>query len=195
EYRKARKHPLCPLGEINHYRYKSDTCKKCCKKARCNNIICLEQDIECKWSLFKTNKKYKKYKNIVSFCKAKFERTKQDHLHFHNYMQFNNRTTINIVKAMFDNNEEIIFSPGKYCKYSFFDLNNLEECPFEFGKYRFLSSSSNETVNKINNIILENYEKQKAIINNDYSYKDVITNRSKWPITFASIPQNLEKAI
>ncbi|CAG8821216.1 23212_t:CDS:2, partial [Gigaspora margarita] len=66
---------------------------------------------------------------------------------------------------------------------------------FEFKKYRCLSSSFNKTVDKINNIILENYEKQKAIIDNGYNYKDVITDRLKWPITFTSILQNLEKII
>ncbi|KAF0456288.1 hypothetical protein F8M41_001375 [Gigaspora margarita] len=85
------------------------------QKARCNNIICLnclEYGIKCKWSLFRTNEEYEKCKNIVSFCKAKFERTEQGHLYFYNYMQFNNRTTINIVKAIFDNYEGIVFSPG-----------------------------------------------------------------------------------
>ncbi|CAG8599742.1 15878_t:CDS:2, partial [Gigaspora rosea] len=106
-------------------------------------------------------------------------------------------------------------SKNQYCKCSLFDLNNLDDCkictiecckqrkkelldeegsgPFEFGRYRFLLGSSNETVDKINNIILENYEKQKAIINNNDTYYNVVSDRRKWPTTFVSSPQNLEK--
>ncbi|CAG8814133.1 9020_t:CDS:2, partial [Gigaspora margarita] len=181
------------------------------------------RSIDCKWSLFRNEKEYEKCKNVVSFCKAKFERTQQGQLYFHNYMQFNSRATMNIVKAIFDDDEGISFLPGillkgnskenldyveklygrykiyhnpskKYYKCNFFDLNNVKECeictikccrqqrkeqldeegfgPFQFEKYRFLFGSSNETVDKINNIVLENYKKQKTIIDNNYSYKD-----------------------
>ncbi|CAG8843296.1 43009_t:CDS:2, partial [Gigaspora margarita] len=159
--------PICHLCEINYYRCKSDTCQKCCKKARCNDIICLnctERGINCKWLLFRTEEEYEKCKNVVSFCKAKFERTQQGQLHFHNYIQFNSRATINIVKAIFDDDEGISFPPEQ--------LDEEGSGPFQFGKYRFLSGSSDETVDKINNIVLENYKKQKTIIDNNYSYKD-----------------------
>ncbi|CAG8759445.1 39540_t:CDS:2 [Gigaspora margarita] len=161
---------------------------------------------------------YEKCKNVVLFCKAKFERTEQGFLHFYNYLQFNNKITMQIVKSIFNKDKGIIFpqgilpkgaskenfdyieklfkkckihhylSKGKYCKCNFFNLNDLKNC-----KICTIECCRQQRKKQLNEEGSENYEKQKAIIDNNYSYKDVITNRSKWPTSFASTPQNLEK--
>ncbi|CAG8853658.1 14450_t:CDS:1, partial [Gigaspora margarita] len=52
EYEEIEQHPLCIRCNLYYYRCNNPKCNKCCKKARCNAINCIncqEQGIPCKW--------------------------------------------------------------------------------------------------------------------------------------------------
>ncbi|KAF0378685.1 hypothetical protein F8M41_012394 [Gigaspora margarita] len=147
---------------LYHYRCNNSKCNKCCKKAICNAINCIncqKRGISCKWLISRTQDEFDLLKSSVTYSYEKFEQSGQQHLHFHLFLQFQNQVTMrNVIKDLFNNDEEISFSPGillkgsskdakyyvgkhfrrckihyklskkKYCKCNLYDLNDLGDC-------------------------------------------------------------------
>ncbi|CAG8825520.1 22730_t:CDS:1, partial [Cetraspora pellucida] len=59
--------PICNLSNSKHFRCKEIDCIQCCKLDKCNSYpckYCEENNIECEYSIIKSEKEFKKFQNL-----------------------------------------------------------------------------------------------------------------------------------
>ncbi|CAG8688853.1 3428_t:CDS:1, partial [Scutellospora calospora] len=86
---KEDKVPICDLCKIKHFRCKGKKCKMCCKKNDCSTYpcnYCVENDLECKYTIIQSDEEFKKFKKKgMIYFGGQLENTKNGKVHVQGY--------------------------------------------------------------------------------------------------------------
>ncbi|CAG8822748.1 5620_t:CDS:1, partial [Cetraspora pellucida] len=105
---KEDKVPECELCNVKHFRCLTKKCTMCCELNKCRTYpcqYCIDNNIECKYSIIKSKEEFEKFKekNMSAFI-GQLELSKEGVCHVQAYCQFKKKVLMANIKKMFGDN-------------------------------------------------------------------------------------------